>query len=64
MLGACIIWEENRMVVKARRRDIYIRVPAISWFNLFCGLTNSKQPSLHLAEPPGTVWMRSLKTRF
>jgi len=64
ILAVCLIREGNRMEVKAGRWDIYTRVPAISWFNLFCWLTNTKRPSLHLAEPPGTSRMRSLETRF
>jgi hypothetical protein len=42
------------MEVKAGSRDIYTRVPAISWFNSFCWLNNPKSPSVHLARPPGT----------
>jgi len=30
----------------------------------FCWLTNTKHPSLYLAQPPGTLCMTSLKTRF
>jgi hypothetical protein len=52
------------MEVKEGRWDIYTRVPAISWFNLFCWLTNTKWPSLLFGEPPGTTQMRSLETRF
>jgi hypothetical protein len=54
ILAVCLIREENRMEVKTGRWDIYTRVPAISWFNLFCWLTDTKRPSLHLAEPPDT----------
>jgi len=35
----------------------------MSWFNFACWLTNTKQPSLHLALPPGTSWPRCLDTR-
>jgi hypothetical protein len=64
ILGVCLIREENRREVKAWRWDIYIRVPAISWFNLNCWLTKRKQPSLHLAEPPTTSWLSSFETRL
>jgi len=64
ILVVCPIREENRREVKAGRWDIYTRVPAICWFNLFCLLTNTKRPSHHLAEPPGTSLMRSIGTRF
>jgi len=30
----------------------------------FCWLTNTKRPSLHLAELPGTSWTTSLEMRF
>ena len=55
ILAVCLIQEENRMEVKVGRWDIYTQVPVISWFNLFCWLTNTKRPSLHLADPPGTT---------
>jgi hypothetical protein len=54
LLVLCYIWEEKRMVVKAGRRDINTRVPAIAWFELFCWLTNTKQTSLCLAQAAGT----------
>jgi hypothetical protein len=54
MLAVCVIQEENRMEVKVGSRDIYIQVPAISWFNWFCWLTNTNWPSLYLAEQRGT----------
>jgi hypothetical protein len=55
ILAVCLIREENRMEVKAGRWDIYTGVPAITWFNVFCWLANTKWHSLHLAEPPGTT---------
>jgi len=63
ILAVCLIQEENRMEVRAGRLDIYTRLLAHSWFNLFCWLMIRKRPSLHHAEPPGTSWMRSLETR-
>jgi hypothetical protein len=63
MLGVSLIKEEKRMEVKAGRRDIYTRVTAISWFNLFCWSTNTKRPSDNLAQPPATSLIRILETR-
>jgi len=34
MLSVCIIREEKRKEVEVGRRDIYTRVPAISWFKV------------------------------
>jgi len=34
MRSVCIIQEEKRKEVYAGRRDIYTRVPAISWFKV------------------------------
>jgi hypothetical protein len=34
MLSVCIIREEKRKEVSAGTRDIYTRVPAISWFKV------------------------------
>ena len=63
ILAVCLLRVENRMDVMAGWWDIYTQVPAISGFNLFGWLTNTKRPSRHLAEPQGTTWMRSLETR-
>jgi len=46
------------------RRDIYSWVPAISWANLFCWLTNTKPPSLQLVQLWFTYWMEYLVMRF
>ena len=64
MLALCSIRKEKRMDVKAGRRDIYTQVPAISSFNLFCWLTNTKRPNVHLVEPAGTSRIRALKMRI
>jgi len=64
MLAMCLIAEEKRMEVLAGRRDIYTRVSAICWFNLYCSLTNMKRPSRHFAQLPRTALMISLQTRF
>jgi len=45
-------------LVQLVRYDDFDSYPA------FCWLMNIKRPSLHLAQPPGTSWMGSLKTRF
>ena len=48
MPSVCIIQEEKWKKVYAGRRDIYTRVPAISWFNLWVLLVNehkTAQPS-------------------
>jgi hypothetical protein len=58
VLGVSLIQEEKRMEVKAGRRDIYTRVPAFSWYNMICWLTNTKRPSNDLAQPPATSSMR------
>jgi len=63
MLAVCSICEEKSMEVKGGRRDIYSRVSAISWFNIFSRLMNTKLPGLHLAQPPGTSEMRSLEMK-
>jgi len=41
-----------------------VRYDIFDWFPAFCWLTNTKWPNLHLAQPPGTSWMRTLKTRW
>jgi len=64
ILAVGSILEEYGMEGNAGRWDIYPRVPAIFWFNLFCWLSNTKQPGQHLAEPCGTSWTKSFKKRF
>jgi len=64
MLVVYLVQKEKWMEVKAGSRDIYTRVPAISWINLFCWVMNTKRPSVHLPQPLGTIWMRILEMRF
>jgi len=45
-------------LVQVVRYDAFDSYPAFRW------LTNTKQPSLLPAQPPGTSWTTSLKTRF
>jgi len=48
-----------------REEGIYIlEFLRVGSYPAFCWLMNTKRPILHLAQPPGTSWMRSLEMRF
>jgi hypothetical protein len=58
MLAVCFTRKEYWLAVNEGSRDIYTRDCTISWFNLFCCLNNTKFPTIHHAQPPGTRWLR------
>ena len=43
---------------------LLVRYGNFDSYPAFCWLMNTKQPTFHVARPPGTSWMRSLETRF
>jgi len=67
-LGCCdCVYYRKKTESRCRRKDgIYL--PEFRRFVdstcEFCWLTNTHQPSVHLAEPHATPWMTTLKTRF
>ena len=60
--------------VGAKKRYIYssfcdfllqlVKYDNVDSYPAFCRLTNTQRPCLHLAQWPGTTWMRICKTRF
>ena len=72
--GVITMWGKAKRGVGWKKGYIYsrawhflvqlMRCDRFDWCCALCWLTNTKQPRLHIAHPPCTWWIRSLKRRF